>query len=129
MSEMKSLKQFEILSEDRRQAVTIFVQAIVLSLAIIGYLFKNLYDINLLEDKLFIGIMGIIFLSFCHIAVWQSRRYHIMLMKALNECARENEFQSPLSTIFIFNISWVLCLLLTVCWLFLFFLKIADKLK
>jgi hypothetical protein len=124
MTHTNSLKQYEVLSEDRRHAITIFVQAVLLSLAVVGFVSKHLYDATQLRDVLTTGIIGLLFLGFCHVATWKCRKYHVALIKILGESARNCDLQSPLSTVFIFDTAWAMCTLLSGGWLVLFFLKV-----
>jgi len=113
----QKLIEYEVLAEDRRRAIEIFLKGFAISVAIMAFGFKLLMDakdiifvIIITITGLLIGILGAFYLFKC-------RQHDFEMSKRLNEIAKKHDFSSVISTRYIFNVAWLVSLIIGIAWI------------
>ncbi len=127
MDASDKLKEYEILSEDRRRAIEIFLKGVVVCGAFLAILVKFLLDATTKSQVLLFGLSGIVVIVFWHGLIWRCRKHAYGLNEILNKVVKTLSFQPVISTNYIFNITWWAMVIVTVLWLILFFFMLFSS--
>jgi len=114
------LKEYEILSEDRRRAVEIFLKGMVVGGAFLAVLIKFLIDATTLMQVLLFGLSGIAIIIFWHWIIVRCRRHAYGLNKSLDELVKDLKLHPVISTNYIFDTTRIAGFIITGLWLALF---------
>ena len=123
MDDTPKLKEYEILSEDRRRGIDIFLKGVVIAAAFLGINFKFLLDSTTRPEILLSGSCGVVLLLFFHAVVWRCRRHVEQLHASLDEIAKELGLNPIISTRYIFNIVWIFTGIILFSWIAIFVYK------
>ena len=118
--------EYQVLSEDRRRAVEIYIKGVLVAFAILAFGIKLMIDVVEMQNLLVIGISGLligILSNYFYVkCVGTEKAIHFRL----NEIAETYKFQPVSSTKYIFVAGYVGALLVGLAWIFIFVLKIIE---
>jgi hypothetical protein len=124
--ELKAVKitEYEILSDDRRTAISIFLKGVVIALAFLGVMLKVYFDIpeDNTKGRLLIWGCGLVALFFFHGVIWRCRKYILSIDSHLNKIVEIVGFNPNISATFIFNIVWFFAVFVFLSWALLWFI-------
>lgn len=120
------LKEYEVLSEDRRRAVEIFLKGVIIATALIGFGFKYMLETKDLRFCVSIGTCGILFIFLCHYSIYFCRRHILELHRRLNEITQSLGAAKVIHTQYILNIVWVTCVVISAAWIIGFILVLTN---
>ena len=113
------LKEYEILSEDRRRAVDIFLKGILLGAAFAAVLFKYLLDSTGVDEGVVAAASGVGVAALYQVLIWKSAQHDELLNTRLNELANELGLAPVIATRSIFRFTWVFVTIVSVAYLYL----------
>ena len=118
------MKEYEILSEDRRRAVDMISKGTLIFLAVIGLGMKYLLEIDDREEIIIFGISGLSLILLSHWAIYHSKKLDKQISKRLNELSGIFRFNTIIPTNFVFIGIWGLLTIISIVWIVLFVKKI-----
>ena len=120
------LKEYEILSEDRRRAIEIFLKGMLIAIGIIAYGFTILYNSNNFFSLILIGPSGIA-IGITGIFSWTYCFKHISkLENNLNNICANKNYKNIISTKYIFKTSLIILIIIGIVWLMMIIIKITQ---
>ena len=117
-------KEYEILSEDRRRAIEIYMRGLIIVIAVYGIGVKIMIDQSSLLNIIIIGSIGAIISPLGLIYGNCCKNHNDKLYKNLNEIAKDLELIPIISTNYIFNAIFIGGIVLTFFWIGIFIIMI-----
>jgi len=120
------LTEYQVLSEDRRRAVEIFMKGFLVVVAVIAFGFKSVLDAADISSVVIFGAAGIVIAIVGHIWLFKCRRHDLAINERLNQIAQACDFRPVVSTQYIFNGAWIRGGIIGIVWIALVTLRIAE---
>lgn len=111
------LKEYEILSNDRRVAIDIFLKAVLLAAAFLAVAFKLLLDSKTVTDVVSRGAIGFVLIAFFLLVIFPCRQHDSALNASLNRVSNLLGIEPVISTKYIFDVVLGLASIVLVSWL------------
>ena len=111
------LKEFEVISQERRQGVDLYLKGLVIFLGLYSVGIKAVFNA---KDRASIGVLavsGVAILAFSHAAIWKSVAFERSGHARLEQLSRELGFAAPYGFRFLYLAVWGLVAVLSVIWL------------
>jgi hypothetical protein len=120
------LKEYEVLSEDRRRGVDIFLKGFIIACGIIAFGFKLLMDTQDIYALLVVSISGLVFGSIGFPYWLKGKKHDYAIRKRLNEIATKLELAPIISTGYIFDVTVISAILIAGSWIAMTFVRVIK---
>jgi hypothetical protein len=120
------LEEYKILSEDRREAVHIFINATTLTTAIVGLALNRMITTASRRELLLGTALGLVFFTALVPIALVCRQHDQEIHVRLVELGRALGMQKVISTRYIFNSALVLGLFLCLAWIIVALLRLQN---
>lgn len=113
----QKLIEYEVLSEDRRRAVEIFLKGFLIAVGIMAFGFKLLIDAKDILSLIIIGSGGLLIGIIGALYLYKCRQHDLAIFNRLNEIAKMCDFSLVISTQYIFNVAGFVSLIIGSAWI------------
>ena len=118
--------EYQVLSEDRRRAVEIYIKGVLIAFAIIAFGIKMMIDATEIKNILIIGVSGLLIGALSNFFYLKCIRTDRLINSRLNEIANAYELQPISSTKYIFHAAYVGAVIVGLVWISIFVSKIIE---
>ena len=110
------LKSYEILSEDRRRGLELFLKGLTIFLILYGVGLKTLLDSKDLFNARILACSGFAILFFSHMAIWKSIHFNTITHGQIERLCEDFKLPSPFNVRFLYIAVWGLMFVLSIIW-------------
>ena len=122
----KELKEYEVLSEDRRRAVEIFLKGFIITSGIFAFGLKLLLDTKSMGSLLVVGISGFVFVIIGVCYLIKCRKHDQAIRTRLNKIISNLEMAPIICTKYIFDVALLVSALLATILTIILIIRIFE---